>query len=112
MPMASSTRLKRAVSNTYSHSDSNRHHEIFLNKSSSSSSSPSASSSSLITDGEHDGEGQRHHRRMSDSHLDESDQRSKQLTKSRASNITHPTKSRDVGSPMIQELLQSNMDLK
>ena len=108
--MASSTRLKRAVSNTYSHPDSNRHHEIFLNKSSSSSPSPSPSSSSPITDGGHDGAGQRQHRRMSDCNLDESDQRSTQTKKSRTSKTNH--QSREVGSPMIQELLQSNMDLK
>jgi hypothetical protein len=93
--MSSSTALKHDVSNTFHYPQSNHRHEIFLNKSSSSS----------IT--EDDNQVKTLDETIHDNRLTEPDKR-----KNRPSTMNNHSSKRDIGGPMIQELLQSNMDLK
>jgi hypothetical protein len=90
--MSSSTALKRAVANTFRYPQSNYRHDIFLNKSSSSS----------ITEDNHNGEVKMHDETIPEN----STRNNRHLT------MNNHNSKRDIGGPMIQELLQSNMDLK
>ncbi|CAF0762814.1 unnamed protein product [Adineta steineri] len=108
--MSSSTVTKRAVSNTLRYPQSNNRHEIFLNKSSSSSSSPSASSS--ITEHEDDDEVKMLDETIPENDFHEADKRKKTITNSRHSAMNNHNSKTDIGGPLIQELLQSNMNLK
>jgi hypothetical protein len=95
--MSSSTALKRAVTNTFHYPQSTHRHEIFLNKS---------SSSSITEDNHHDNEEKMLDETITENGLIESNKRQNSIRTHR-----HNSK-RDIGGPMIQELLQSNMDLK
>jgi len=98
--MSSSTALKHAVSNTFRYPQSNHRHEIFLNKSSSSS----------IT--EDDNQVKTPDETIHDNGLIEPDKRKNFTTNHRHSTMNNRNSKRDIGGPMIEELLQSNMDLK
>ncbi len=98
--MSSSTALKHDVSNTFHYPQSNHRHEIFLNKSSSSS----------IT--EDDNQVKTLDETIHDNRLTEPDKRKNFTTNNRHSTMNNHSSKRDIGGPMIQELLQSNMDLK
>jgi len=98
--MSSSRALKHAVSNTFHYPQSNHRHEIFLNKSSSSS----------IT--EDDNQVKTLDETIHDNGLNQPDKRKTFTTNNRPSTMNNHNSKRDIGGPMIQELLQSNMDLK
>jgi len=98
--MSSSAALKHAVSNTLRYPQSNHRHEIFLNKSSSSS----------IT--EDDNEVKVLDETIPENGLSESNKRKASTTNARYLSMNNHNNKRDIGGPMIQELLQSNMDLK
>lgn len=100
--MSSSTASKRAVSNTFRYPQSNNHHEIFLNNSSSSS----------ITEDEGDGDVKIFHDAILDNALAELDKRKNIHTISRHTSMNNQNSKKDIGAPVIQELIQSNMDLK
>ncbi len=87
--MSSSTALKR---NTFRYPQTNHHHEILLHKSSSSS----------ITEDDHDDEV----KMLEEPGFTETFKRKNSITNN------HNSKKDIGGGPMIQELLQSNMDLK
>lgn len=91
---------KRAVSSNYPNTKSNHYQEIFLNKSSSSS-----SSSNDDIDDDDDGE----MKTLEETFLDLDQRKTFTNSHRRSTNATNRT---DLGTPMIQELLQSNMDLK
>lgn len=96
--MSSSTALKRPVSNTFHH-----HHEILLNKSSSSSS---------ITGDEDESEVKMLEEIIPENGFCEADKRKNTITNSRHLSMNNHNNKKDNGGPMIQELLQSNMNLK
>jgi hypothetical protein len=98
--MSSSAALKRAVSSTFRYPQSNHRHDIFLNKSSSSSIS------------EDDGEVKMLDETILENGLGESEKRQTTNTNNRRLTMNNHNSKREVGGPVIQELLQSNMDLK
>ncbi|CAF4100506.1 unnamed protein product [Rotaria socialis] len=98
--MSSSTASKRAISNACRYPQSNNHHDIFLNNSSSSS----------ITEGE--GDVKTYDDTMPNNELGEPDKRKNPLTNGHHSSMNNQNSKKDIGAPMIQELIQSNMDLK
>jgi hypothetical protein len=100
--MSSSIALKRATSNTCRYPQTHHRHEIFLNKSSSSS----------ITEEEDDGEVKMLDETLPDNGLSESDKQKSSIPNNRHISMNNHNTKRDYGGTMIQELLQSNMDLK
>ncbi|UJR35120.1 hypothetical protein I4U23_027891 [Adineta vaga] len=101
--MSSTAALKRTIPNKIRYPQSNYHHEIFLNK----SSSFSSSSSSSIKEDEDE-------MKILDETLPENDINKHRSTNSNHRHITmnnHKSK-KDIGGPLIQELLESNMNLK
>jgi hypothetical protein len=100
--MSSSLALKRAASNTCRYPQPNHRHEIYLNKSSSSS----------ITPDDDDGEVKMLDETLPDNGVNESDKRKSSIPNNRPISMNNHNHKRDYGGTMIQELLQSNMDLK
>lgn len=98
--MSSSAALKRAVSNTFHYPQNAHRHEIFLNKSSSSSITEDENEVKMLDE------------TILDHGLTQSDKRQNSTKNSRHLTMNNYNSKRDVGGPMIQELLQSNMDLK
>jgi len=98
--MSSSAALKRAVSNTYRYPQTTHRHEIFLNKSSSSSMTEDENEVKMLDE------------TIIDNGLAESNKRQNSTKNSRHLTMNNYNNKRDPGGPMIQELLQSNMDLK
>ncbi len=98
--MSSSTALKRAVTNTFRYPQANHRQEIFLHKSSSSS----------LTDDDRDVK--MLDETNGDNGLTESDKRKRVTTNPRHSSMNNYNGKGELGGPMIQELLQSNLDLK
>ena len=96
--MSSSTALKRAVANTFRYPQSDHRHEIFLNKSSSSSNI--------------DGEVKMPDETIPGHGLPQSNKHRNSTSNHRHLSMNNPNSKKDIGSSMIQELLQSNMDLK
>lgn len=96
--MSSAMALKRAVANTHRHPQLNHRHDIFLQKSSSSS----------ITEGEdEDGE-----LRILDETINENRYLNSSPANHRHSTMNNPKEKKNLGGTMIQELIQSNLDLK
>ena len=90
--------VKRAVANTFRYpSVHHRTHEIFLDKSS--SSSPTADDDDEVST-------------LDRTRLIQSDQRQNSSLKSRHSTMNHSNSKREMPGTMIEELIQSNMDLK
>jgi len=100
--MSSSTALKHAVSKTFRYPQSNYRHEIFLNKSSSSS----------ITEDDDNGEVKMLDETIPDNGFIQSNKSINSITNNRHLTMNNHNSKKDIGGPMIQELLQSNMDLK
>ncbi|CAF3799494.1 unnamed protein product [Rotaria sordida] len=100
--MSSSTTSKHIAPNTLRYPQSNNRQEIFLNNSSSSS----------ITEDEGDGDVKMFDETIPDNGLDGTDRRKNTLTNGRHSSMNNYSNKKDIGGPMIQELIQSNMDLK
>ncbi|CAF1256991.1 unnamed protein product [Rotaria magnacalcarata] len=98
--MSSSTASKRVISNAFRYPQSNNRHDIFLNNSSSSS----------ITEDE--GGVKTYDDSMPNNELGEPDKRKNTLTNGHHSSMNNQNSKKDIGAPMIQELIQSNMDLK
>lgn len=102
--VSSSAALKRNVSNTFRYPQSNNRHEVFLNNSSSSS----------ITEDESTVKGKTIDETLPENNngLGESDKRKNTLVNGRHLSMNNQATKKDIGGPMIQELIQSNMDLK
>ena len=99
---------KRAVANTYHNSQSNHRHDIFLNHSSS-------SSITEVEEGEEDDDSEVKmlDETIQDNGFDQSNKYLNALTISqRHSKMNQQKTKTDIGGTMIQELLQSNLDLK
>lgn len=94
--------LKRPVSNTFRYPQSNHRHESSLNKSSSSS----------ITEDEYDGAVKMLDETIPENGFSQADNRKNTNTNSRHLSMNNHNNKRDIGGPVIQELLQSNMNLK
>ncbi|CAF4238438.1 unnamed protein product [Rotaria sp. Silwood2] len=100
--MSSSTAPKRVLSNTFRYPQSNNRQEIFLHNSSSSS----------ITEDEGNSDVKMFHETIPDNGLGETDRRKNTLMNGRHLSMNNHNNKKDTGGPMIQELIQSNMDLK